>query len=124
MKKTGIVISSLAGALILCAAFVIPANHPSTDPPKGITDSVWTIVQKSCYDCHANDGNAMAKSKLNFDNWENYSSDKQTAKAQDMCDEISKGKMPPSKYRKNNPEAVPTEADATVICNWAKTLEK
>ncbi len=124
MKKSGLVFLALACALIIFGAFIKPAGSTPTDPPQNIPDSVWAIVKKSCYDCHSNDGNSMAAGKLNFDKWDEYSPDKQLAKALDMCDEVQKGKMPPSKYHKNNPEAVPTDAEAVRICNWVKQIEK
>ena len=124
MKKSSIVITALFGVLILFAAFTGPAKSTLSDPPKNIPDSVWTIIEKSCYDCHANDGNGMAKAKLNFDKWDDYSVDKQVSKALDICDEIQKGKMPPSKYRQNNPEAVPTDSDIAQVCDWVKKIGK
>ena len=124
MKKTGIVIIALSCALMIFAAFIKSPDPIPFTLTKTIPDSVWTVVQKSCYDCHSNDGNSMAKSKVNFDGWNNYSSDKQLSKAKDMCKMLQKGKMPPAKYRNNNPEAVPTETDITRICNWVNQLGK
>lgn len=66
----------------------------------------------------------MAKSKVNFDSWDEYSSDKQSNKAQAICTQLQKGKMPPSKYRNNNPDAVPTDADVKNICEWTKQISK
>ena len=49
--------------------------------------------------------------------------DKQVNKAEDMCKQVSKGKMPPKSFRSNNPDKVPTQAEVQVICNWASSLE-
>lgn len=124
MKKSRILITALTGTLFIFAAFVRTAGPSPADPPKGMNDSVWAVVKKSCYDCHSNDGNSMAKSKINFDNWAGYSETKQLAKAQNMCNMLQKGKMPPPKYRTNNPDAVPTTADVALVCNWAKQTGK
>lgn len=124
MKKSGPLLVALTGAMILLASFVIPLHTASYDPPQDIPDSVWAVLEKSCYDCHSTDGNGMAKAKLNFDKWNDYAADKQLAKAKDICDELENEKMPPSKYRKNNPEAVPTAEEVARVCNWVIQLEK
>ncbi|TSA29717.1 MAG: hypothetical protein D4R67_01645 [Bacteroidetes bacterium] len=118
MKKSGFVVLALAGGLILFAAFIRPNGFNAQDPPKGIPDSVWATLETSCYDCHSNDGNGMAKVKMNLDKWDEYAPDKQMAKAQDICEVMGKGAMPPSKYRINNPDAVPTPESITRICAW------
>lgn len=124
MRKSGIVMLTFVSVLLILAAFIKPVNPLPTDPPKSIPDSVWSVVQKSCYDCHSSDGNSMAKSKINFDRWAEYSSDKQLNKARDICTQLQKGKMPPSKYRNNNPDAVPTDADVKIICEWTNQISK
>lgn len=124
MKKTGITIFALTGILIILAAFNTAPDTTFSDPPKNIPDSVWAVVEKSCYDCHSSDGNGMAKAKINFDKWDDYSSDKQVSKAQDICTELQKGKMPPSKHRKNNPETIPTDVEVARICTWVQQIGK
>lgn len=124
MKKSGTVIIALVSIFILFAAFIKPVDPVPSDPPKGIPDSVWQVVKKCCLDCHATNGNSMARAKVDFDKWDSYSPDKQLAKAQDICNELQQGKMPPSKYRKNNPDVVPTDAETARVCNWVRQMEK
>ena len=102
------------------------------EPAKGVTgnagdnpvlpDSVLSIVNKSCMDCHGDDGSGMAKSKVNFSKWATYDAKKQASKAEDISKEVSKGKMPPGKWRKNNPDNIPDTNDARILSNWAKAL--
>lgn len=89
-----------------------------------LPDSVAKLVQKSCLDCHGEDGNGMAKSHVNFAKWNTYDSKKQASKAADMAKEVGKGSMPPGKWRKNNPDLVPTQKDADLLKNWASALNK
>ncbi len=96
----------------------------SGDEGQPLADSVMKIVKVSCMDCHADGGNGMACAHVNFSKWVSYKPEKQAAKANDICKMITKGSMPPKKYRANNPDAVPTQAQINTICNWAKSLNK
>ncbi|MFH1160362.1 MAG: heme-binding domain-containing protein [bacterium] len=124
MKKSGAILISAFVIMLLTATFIHPAKAPAPDPPKGIPDSVWAIVERCCLDCHVTDGNGFAKAKLNFDKWDVYPAEKQVAKATAICDIVKKGKMPPQKFLTNNPDAAPTEAETARICNWVNQLKK
>jgi len=87
-------------------------------------DSVAKVVQKCCLDCHGENGEGMAKAHVNMSNWNSYDTKKQASKAASMSKKLSKGAMPPEKWRKNNPDIVPTEADVNLIKNWAAALNK
>jgi hypothetical protein len=116
-------------AAIIATPLLMPRNAVSSSKassPAGpvIPDSVKVVLEKSCFPCHASPGKGMAMSKLNFDKWADYSPEKQANKAADMCEEMTKSKMPPSSFRKNNPDKVPTAQDISIICNWTKTFVK
>lgn len=91
-------------------------------PGVALPDSVLKIVQRACMDCHADDGNGMARSHVNFSKWNDYTAEKQADKAKNMCKELTKGGMPTKGWRKNNPDAVPTKAEIDIICRWSTTL--
>jgi uncharacterized membrane protein len=93
---------------------------PGTELP----DSVMKVVKKACMDCHADDGNFMAKGKVNFSTWGSYDDQKQMKKAASICKQLTKSSMPPKKWCANNLEAVPTQAEKDVICRWANSLQK
>ena len=99
-------------------------NAMPASPGTALPDSVLKFVQKTCMDCHADDGNFMAKGKVNFAVWETYDAKKQADKAIAICKEISKSAMPPGKWRKNNPDRVPAQADIDMVCRWANSLQK
>ena len=96
----------------------------SAGPGTALPDSIHKLVQKACMDCHADDGNFMAKGKINFSSWEKYDSEKQIGKAKAMCKDLTKGAMPPKKWRANNPGNVPTQAEVDMVCRWANGLQK
>jgi hypothetical protein len=97
-------------------------NAPGPGTP--LPDSIHKIIKKACMDCHADDGNFMAKGKVNFSSWDKYDSEKQFNKANTMCKELTKSAMPPKKWRAKNPGDVPTQAEVDMICRWAKSLQK
>jgi hypothetical protein len=93
-----------------------PASHP-------IPADVVKIAEKSCKKCHMEPGNEMALSHNNLSKWDKYSPEKQAEKAELMCKKVTKGKMPPKHFRKENPDKIPTAADVKVICDWAATIQ-
>jgi hypothetical protein len=124
MKK--IVIISLA---VVCIAFLNLSNvsaqsgQKDTVQCKNIPTEVMKIFEKSCINCHSEPGKTMALTHVSFSKWDQYSADKQASKAKAMCNEVTKGKMPPKKFRENNPDGVPTSDELKVICDWAQSLQ-
>ena len=112
-------------ALILNPRTVSGSGQPlPANPGTKLPDSVLKFVKKTCMDCHADDGNFMAKGKINFSTWEKYDTEKQMDKAKAMCKVLTKSDMPPKKWRTNNPDKIPAQADVDMICRWANSLKK
>jgi hypothetical protein len=130
MKNTTLY-SLLAICIVIGMAFTT-ASEPMRDsalpgqaaPGIELSDSVLKFVQKACMDCHSDDGSSTARSKLNFSKWSTYDAEKQVKKANAICREITKNAMPPKKWRANNPDKVPTQAEIDMVCNWVKTIQK
>jgi hypothetical protein len=130
MKKIALI--TLIGMSVLFALVLVfnpqTAAGSKNPVPEGtgaaLPDSVLKFVQKTCMDCHADDGNFLAKGKVNFSSWEKYSVEKQQDKAISICKELTKGGMPTGKWLKNNPDKVPTKADIEMMCRWADSLRK
>lgn len=122
MKKSAFTILAVVALIFIAAASFRPSLP--LQAPKGIPDSVFAVFDKSCVTCHSTDGNGMAKSKLNFDNWDSYSSDKMASKASAIAKVLTKGTMPPSGFRKSNPGLAPTETDVNRVLSWAGTFNK
>jgi cytochrome c5 len=121
--KTSFIATAILFVIVLVAATAFsPAGNSGSTGPKGIPDSIFSIIDRSCTHCHVNDGNGMAKAHVNFDNWDTYDASKQAAKAALMCKELTKGKMPPKGFRSSNPDLVPTDAEVKKICDWANSL--
>ena len=130
MKKNAF-IALIAMSAMLAFVFVLAPNaiagckKPlSAEPGTTLPDSIQKLVQRACMDCHANDGNFMAKGKVNFSAWEKYDAEKQANKAAAMCKALTKGSMPQKKWCTNNPKDVPTQAEKDMVCKWANSLKK
>jgi hypothetical protein len=130
MKKFFFLIIALFVGAMVVAMVATPSakSHSgifiSGDEGQPLADSIMKIVKVSCMDCHADGGNGMASSHINFSKWSTYKPEKQAAKAKDMVKVLTKEAMPPKKFRANNPDAVPTAAQLSVITNWANALNK
>jgi mono/diheme cytochrome c family protein len=124
MKRKNLLPVAVFAVFFVIAAFIMQGFTPQTELPSNIPDSVWVVLEKSCYDCHCDDGNGMARGKLNFDKWNGYDEEKQMKKAVAIRDEIEKGKMPPKKYLKKLPDAALSDQEIQRISNWVSVKEQ
>jgi cytochrome c553 len=130
MKKLFFMLIALFVVAVVVTMVAMPSVktassiYISGDDSQPLADSIMKIVKVSCMDCHGDGGNGMACAHVNFSKWSSYKPEKQAAKANDVCKMLTKGAMPPKKYRANNPDAIPTQAQITTIYNWAKSLNK
>jgi mono/diheme cytochrome c family protein len=126
MKKLIKISAILSAALFLAAITVTPVSAQANQKPadqKVITADVMKVFDKSCAACHKDPGMKFAQGPFNISTFENYSPEKQAAKAKTVCDWATKGKMPPKKYQTNNPDKVPTKDDIKILCDWAASLQ-
>ena len=127
MKKLFKIYVAVASVLFITALIINPVSAQSAqkggEKSKAIPDSVMKIAEKSCVSCHAEPGNGMALSHVNLSKWDKYSPEKQAAKAKDMCNMVSKGKMPKKSFTDKHPEGIPTKDDIKTLCAWAESLQ-
>jgi hypothetical protein len=126
--KTIIKITAAISCAVLFVALIAnpvsaQTNNNEKIAPASLPADVSKVLTTSCIKCHMEPGNSMALSHVNFSKWDSYGADKQASKAAAMSKEISKGKMPPKGFKKDNPDKVPTEADIKVIADWAKSMQ-
>ncbi|MCK9617317.1 MAG: heme-binding domain-containing protein [Lentimicrobiaceae bacterium] len=84
-------------------------------------DSVALIVEKSCYPCHSNKASGLSASLLNFEKFSALKPNKKAKKLDAICDEISRGKMPPAGFISKNPGLKLSGSDIQKICSWTKS---
>ena len=120
--KASIILTTtiLVGIVLTMASF---GRMNSGSAPEAIPDSVYAVLEKSCLACHSDNGNGLAKGKVNFEKWDTYSVAKKAEKASDINKVLSTSKMPPSGFLKNNPARVPTEGDIATITAWTKQFQ-
>ena len=115
---------------LVAAIVFIPSRANSSGPVKksvpaaSMPDSIHKIIEKCCMDCHAEGGNGMAESHVNFSKWDSYKPEKQADKANSICKVMTKESMPPKGYKKSHPDAIPTQKEVNAICKWAGSLNK
>jgi cytochrome c5 len=90
---------------------------------KPIPANVQKLFERSCYACHSEPGSMMAKSHLDFTNWDKYSAEKQADKAKAICTMVTKDKMPPKPFVSKHPGTAIMAEELTNICNWAQSLQ-
>lgn len=124
MRNIKTIISASAIFLIACIAIPMKAQgtQKEAEKTKPFPADVTAILEKSCIGCHSDDGSTLAKMHVNFTKWNEYSADEQKSTGQDIVKIVTKDKMPPKKFLKDNPEAKLTEAEKTTLCNWASQL--
>jgi hypothetical protein len=124
MRNIKAIISVSAVLLSVCIANPMNAQdaRKEVEKPKPIPSAVTAILEKSCIGCHSDDGSSLAKMHVNFTKWNEYSADEQASTGQDICKILNKGKMPPKKFLKNNPEGKLSEEGKLIVCNWTTSL--
>jgi len=136
----------LAGVLIVIQ-FIRPAeNHNTNITAQDITrmfpvsDSVHTILEKACNDCHTNSTRYPwynriqpvawwlayhvngGKKHLNFSEFGSYPKAKQVKRLKGIAKEVTEGGMPLDSYLWIHKDAVLTEDEKQVLINWANGL--
>ena len=90
-------------------------------PAPGFPEEIMKIVINSCYDCHSGETQSqIAKTVLNFDNWNDYKTSKKVHLLGKMDEAINEKSMPPQKYLKQNPEKILTQDQIDLFSKWAK----
>jgi hypothetical protein len=109
------------GVSIYSASTAVSKTDISTVANNEIPDSINLILTRSCTPCHSG-SNIMASSHFDLNKWTEYTPAAQAKKGAAICNEITKGDMPPKAARKSKPELIPTDQQTTLICKWTKSL--
>ena len=125
MKKA--ITSSLFFSLLLVSGLFIlnfsAYSQESSKESPALPDNVNKIVTASCISCHSSNGRFLARLKLNFTNWRQYSVETQKVKASKMSAMLNKGAMPPKSEREIHPEKIPTREQIDIIKKWSESFD-
>jgi hypothetical protein len=64
----------------------------------------------------------MPRTKLNFDEWSEYTIEKQKSRSKEIYSMLSKDKMPPKSARENRPDIVLAKDQIDLIKKWSESL--
>ena len=114
-------------------------NPPVTGEIK-VSPEVNAVLRRACYDCHSNetvwpwysqiapvswlvarDVNDGRK-HLNFLVWESYDEKRRAKKLTEISEEVGEGEMPMAIYLPAHPDAKLSEAEKTLLVEWAKAV--
>jgi uncharacterized membrane protein len=125
MKKIFLTIVSLvfiAGILTITTGFKTETTQNESSPEGLLTipDSVNTVLQNKCYDCHNSKSESMkAKMKLNLDKLPTVSKRKLVSKLDAIAESVEEKDMPPKKFLKKYPEHALTDDESKILIDWA-----
>jgi Haem-binding domain len=140
MRAAKVVVVSLAAAF--AAIQLIPvsrSNPPETSDPEAPAVIVL-LLKRACYDCHSNQTRwpwysfvapaswlisrhvTEARQRLNFSEWEAYTSDPDTAshKLAEIADQVAGEKMAPWYYRAMHAGARLNRTERQKLIAWAR----
>jgi len=132
-------IALVIGAVIV-AIQIVPVDR-SNPPVEGVVAAppeVYSILKRSCFDCHSNETKwpwysyvapvswlvahdvHEARGHVNFSEWNRLSPEKQADHIDECWEMVAKGKMPLSYYLPMHSDARLSDADKALIYDWAK----
>lgn len=147
MKKALRIAGLVFGLAFIAAQFFrpIPNNGVAEGPQslvakEKVPPAVRAVLQRACYDCHSNQTKypwyasvqplawwldqhvVHGKTELNLSEWGAYDTKRAVRKLQAISDEVIDKHMPLPSYLWAHPEAKLTEADVTLLADWAEEL--
>lgn len=134
--------ATLGVAVVLLAAQLIQPerSNPPVDPSASFEavakppQQIAAMIGRSCRDCHSHETTwpwysrispiswlvaqdvKAGRSKLNFSQWNIYGPEMTRIKYSAMCEEVSKGEMPPPYYVPMHPDAKVSRSEMTALC--------
>ncbi len=141
LKRTIIIVA----AVFVAIQFIRPSR---TNPPvnaglvitsvQSVTPAAKSILDRSCSDCHSNrtvwpwysqvapsswlvasDVNG-ARRKMNLSEWGTYPEYRRLDRMKGICDEVTRGNMPPWQFLLMHSAARLSPADVNALCQWTK----
>ena len=117
MKKTVLLLLPIAALVIALSSFLTRPAGESVN-----SGDAKEVLKAHCYGCHSDASSGkISKTALNFDKWDEYKLSKKISKLAQICEELEKGKMPPKKFLKSNPDKALSDEQKQLICKWTVT---
>ena len=143
-KILKIIVLIIATAFIAIQFFGIDRTNPPINDGETLESAVTVpadismILARSCNDCHSHkttypwyaylqpsgwflqDHIEHGREELNFSIFNTYSADKKSKKLDEICEEVSNGRMPLPSYLWIHYDAAVSESEARALCQWAE----
>ena len=133
--------------LVLAQFFPVQRVNPATDPAKtvftaDVPANVRQVLEGSCLDCHSNQTSwpwysqvaplswviahdvNHGRHALNFSEWATYPPQKKELKLGEICDQVSNGDMPDTKYVLLHRKAALSKEQRDALCQWADSAAR
>ncbi|MGK7393482.1 MAG: heme-binding domain-containing protein [Candidatus Cyclobacteriaceae bacterium M3_2C_046] len=116
--------------ILIIPAFFLQSNTPrinhekfsKEEPVIAYEGAVKILIDNKCYGCHSPEGKSDdAKEALLWDDLPTLEKTKQIAILDEIIEVLDEGTMPPEKFLAKKPEAKLTEAEVTLLRDWAET---
>ena len=138
--------AGIALVVFLVASQLLPVDrrNPHLDSSKAIYASenvpppVRTVFTRSCQNCHSNQTSwpwysyvapvswmiasdvHEARAKMNLSEWGGYSARRREELLEEICEQLTNGDMPDSKYMLVHREARVTAEERSAVCQWTE----
>jgi hypothetical protein len=133
---------TVLGLVVIAAALqVFPGEHPGNPPVEeeiAAPPEVMTVMRRACFDCHSHETAwpwysrvapaswlvrrdvREGRRHLNFSAWNRYDPERRARKLEELGEEVEKGNMPMKIYLPLHAEAKLTDAERTLLVDWAE----
>ena len=147
MKKIfKIVIVVIVAGFVVIQLFQFDKSNPAIvqaetlEAVVAIPSDVKIILGKACNDCHTNntrypwysyiqpsgwflkDHVEHGREHFNMSKFATYDPNKQAKRLEEICEEVSEGKMPLPSYTWIHREAVLTDTEKKALCDWTASV--
>jgi len=139
MKASRIVMMAVAVGFVGIQFVPVDRTNPPVEKTIDAPAAVRDILERACYDCHSNltqwpwygyvapvswlvaHDVHEGREELNFSAWNRLSPERKAKKIWEVGEEIAEGEMPLRLYRWMHSHGRLSEAERTVLIQWAKT---
>lgn len=138
----------VAIVLLVLASQLVPVKrtNPPVDPSHSfyatepVPANVHAVLENSCKDCHSNrtvwpwysylapvswmvaDDVRGGRRHLNLDEWSTYTPARKAKRLQDICEQVTSGEMPDTKYVLIHRNTKLTPAERQSVCDWVGSV--
>jgi cytochrome c551/c552 len=140
----------LAVSVLLLVAQFIPVGraNPPEDPAQTVYATISVpaetegVLRRACHDCHSNQtvwpwysrvapvswliarDVARGRGEMNLSEWARYPARRKDRKLREICEQVTRGKMPMPVYALMHPQAKLSDQERKALCGWADTARR